>query len=199
MSEAFSKIIIERLRNHLVISKIAHDVGIMAEPSLKHAHVYSVLNGLSAQIYGPMIDKYIRIKFGYSKNSASDCNGDACKASENYEIKASLGGSQHRKFNYVQIRFAQDVQFYLLTAYYLDADNVDSGGDLYIFKLSKDVMKLIVLQCGGYAHGTKKEHGPITQEDLNNARNMKEYAIRPTFGDTCWKLLLPYRITEAEL
>jgi hypothetical protein len=38
--------------------------------------------------------------------------------------------------------------------------------------------------------------GAITEEDLNNPMNTKEYSIRPKYGDKCWKELLNFRIHE---
>lgn len=44
----------------------------------------------------------------------------------------------------------------------------------------------------------KKEHGAITMESLDNAAK-KEFAIRTQIGDKCWKALIEFRITEADL
>jgi hypothetical protein len=60
-------------------------------------------------------------------------------------------------------------------------------------------MKDIVLHHGSYAHGTQLHHGTITAEDLNEEANNKEYALRPVFGDACWKALLPFRVGEHSL
>ena len=96
----------------------------------------------------------------------------------------------------MQIRVSQDIHYYILTAYYLTHNNVDSGGELYIFNVPKIDMLQLILKYGGYAHGTNKKNGPITLEDLKNEKNMKEYAIRPTFGNKCWIDILQFRVDE---
>ena len=190
---------LRRLKEHLALSKVRHEEQLLLQPTLKDAHVYCVLANLSAQQYGPLLEKYIIQKFNYKKNNASECVGDCSKHGENVEVKASLGGAEHKKFNYVQIRPQQFISSYLLTAYHLSQENVESEGDLYIFRVPKDNMKSLIVQHGGYAHGTLKQHGKITAESVNDPKNSLEYALRPAYQDACWKSLLPYRIDESEL
>ena len=104
----------------------------------------------------------------------------------NYEIKISLGGKFNNKFNYVQIRLNHDIDYYILTAYYLSVINLKSLGELFIFLIDKDNMKNIINNYGHYAHGTLKKNGKKTFDDLNDPYNMKEYALRPKYGDKCW-------------
>jgi hypothetical protein len=78
-------------------------------------------------------------------------------------------------------------------------DNVADEGDLYIFKISKTDIKKLIVSHGGYAHGTIKEHGTITSESIEVEHVIKEYALRPSINDECWKALLPFRISESEL
>ena len=99
----------------------------------------------------------------------------------------------------MQIRPSHDCDYYILTAYYLSLDNVKNQGELYIFKVSKDELFKIVTLHGGYAHGTVKEHGLITIESINDKSKIKEYAIRPSVNDLCWKALMPFRINESAL
>jgi len=186
---------VKRLTEHLVLSKVNHDEEIIRLPSLKHAHSYCIIYGLSAQQYGPLLEKYIRIKFNYIKNKAEDCYKDG----KNSEVKVSMGGSKHLKFNFVQIRPSHDCDIYILTAYHLSFENVDSEGKLYIFKVPKEEMKKLIVSYGGYAHGTIKEHGKITVESLHDENNTKEYAIRPTINDSCWKSLLSFQVDEKDL
>ena len=190
---------LRRLKDHLALSKVRHEEQLLLQPTLKDAHVYCVLANLSAQQYGPLLEKYIIQKFNYTKNSASDCVGDCSKGGENVEVKASLGGSEHKKFNYVQIRPQQNVSSYLLTAYHLTPENVEAEGDLYVFRVPKLHMKELLVRHGGYAHGTLKEHGKITAESMEDPKSIREYALRPTYNDACWKSLLPYRIEESSL
>jgi hypothetical protein len=187
---------VQRLREHLALSKIKHEEELLKLPTLKEAHVYCVIRGVSAQQYGPFLERYIRTKFQYVKNRAEDCTGDCSKDGKNSEVKVSLGGASHTKFNFVQIRPSHDCDTYILTAYHLSPENVEDEGDLYIFNVPKMDMQTLIVQYGAYAHGTLKEHGPIRADSLSLD---KEYALRPTLNDKCWKQLLRFRIAEADL
>lgn len=123
MKQPLSSILGKMDRVQLLKAKLAnidvkHDQTIMKEETLKGAHTYCVIHGLSAQQYGPLLEKYIIAKFGFKKNTASSCIGDCVKGGVNVEIKASLGGAKHNKFNYVQIRPSHNVE-YICTAYSL--------------------------------------------------------------------------------
>jgi hypothetical protein len=185
----------KRLKVILDNSKINHKREIMNSKCLKDAHIYCKINNLSGQIAGPLIEYYIKNKYDMKKNNASSCTGDLEYKENNIEIKISNGGKEHNKFNYVQIRMNHDC-YYILTAYYIAEYNIDAMGELFIFKLSKDDIKDIIIKYGGYAHGTKNKLGKITKEDLDNVTNDKEYAIRTKYGDKCWKELLRFRIDE---
>jgi hypothetical protein len=130
-----------------------------------------------------------------TKNNSSLCNGDLHYNQTNFEIKTSNGGKEHNKFNYVQLRMNHNCE-YLLTAYYLNYENVETEGELFIFKLNKIDIKKIILKYGNYAHGTKQKLGEITEDNLENLTNNKEYVIRPKYGDKCWKELLHFRVQE---
>jgi hypothetical protein len=192
---------INKLRDYLISSDINHSDEILKEPTLKDAHAYCVIHKISSQRYGALLENYILTKFGYTKNKAEECKGDCIKQGKNWEIKVSLGGSKHTKFNFVQIRLSHDCDMYILTAYHLSLENVDSCGELYIFNVPKDELKKLIVSYGGYAHGTIKEHGKIDTKllDDSNAENNKEYALRPTLNDNCWKELLQFRVDEKTL
>ncbi len=129
------------------------------------------------------------------KNKSSLCIGDLQYNQINFEIKISMGGKNNNNFNYVQLRINHYCE-YILFAYYIDKSNIDSLGELFIFKLNKKNIKYIILTYGGYAHGTINKLGLITSDDLENELNNKEYAIRPKYGDKCWLELLNFRIDE---
>jgi hypothetical protein len=188
-----------RLKEHLSISKVKHEEQIMKLTTLKEAHIYCIIHGVSAQQYGPLLERFIRTKFNYIKNKAEDCTGDCSKDGKNSEVKVSLGGTAHTKFNFVQIRPSHDCDNYILTAYHLSSENVESEGELYIFKIPKEDIKKIIVSYGGYAHGTIKEHGTITINSLSDEKSIKEYALRPTINDECWKALLSFKVSESEL
>jgi|688.fasta_scaffold786632_1 hypothetical protein len=172
-----------------------HIETIMKLPTLKDAHMYCKYNNLSGQFTGPILEKYIKIKYKMTKNNASACNGDLKYNDTNIEIKASNGGKENNKFNFVQLRMNHSCE-YILTAYYIDYENLDTLGELFIFKLNKENIKPIIIKYGGYAHGTIGELGEITIEDLNDVNNQKEYAFRPKYGDKCWNELLQFRIDK---
>lgn len=181
-------------------SSIDHKKGIMAKRDIKEAHAYCKVACLSGQKTGPLIETYLINFKNFKKNDASDCNGDySDNMQTNNELKVSLGGSNHNKFNYVQLRPSHKIDYYILTAYHLSIDNMGNCGELYIFKISKkDIIPLIV-EYGGYAHGTVGEHGVISKEHLENTANKREYTLRPTYNNKLWKKLLVFRITETEL
>jgi len=129
------------------------------------------------------------------KNNASLCLGDLHHNQINFELKISNGGKENNRFNYVQLRMNHDC-VYIFTAYYLCEDNIDNEGELFIFKLNKDDIKKLILSYGGYAHGTVQKLGKITEIELSNSSNDKEYAIRPKYGDKCWNELLFFRVDE---
>lgn len=177
------------------VSNTIHNENILKCDTLKDAHIYCKLNNLSGQFTGPVLEKYIQQKYNMTKNNASSCNGDLQCNDANYEIKASNGGKENNKFNYVQLRMNHNCE-YILTAYYICYENLENLGELFIFKLNKDNLRSLIAKYGGYAHGTIGELGEITMEDLNDVTNQKEYAIRPKYGDKCWNELLQFRIED---
>ena len=185
---------INQLIQHLNRFQTSHVDQMMALPTLKDAHVYCVLQCMSAQQYGPLIERYIQTNFGYRKNNSRDCTGDCTKNGLNTEIKVSLGGATHSRFNYVQLRPTHNCDTYIFTAYHLSLQNVHSEGELFIFCIPKFNLKSLIASYGGYAHGTIKEYGPIEESSLS-----KEYALRTTINDKCWNALLPFRIFESAL
>lgn len=187
------------LRKLLDRTTINHKQEILKEPTLKDAHIYCVLNCISGQQYGPLIEMYIREKNEFSKNKAAESNGDCSKDDKNVEIKVSLGGSKYNSFNWVQLRVSHDIDYYILTAYHLANTNVETGGELYVFNVPKDEMITLIVKHGGYAHGTLKEHGAITLTDLKDSGNKKEYVLRPSYGDKCWVDVLKFRVAEDSL
>ena len=188
----------DELEEHLNITWISFEIEAMKETTLKNVHIYCVINNVSAQKFGAIIEKYIIKNYRYIKNNSSDCNGDCNKNNINFEIKTSLGGSKHDKFNYVQIRPTQDIGMYIFTAYYLNKNNVCSCGELFIFKITRVEMLTLLLKYGNYAHGTIKKLGKISMKQLTNSNNI-EYALRALYSDKCWNEFLRFRINEDEL
>ncbi len=190
--------ILLRLKGLLINGPVDHKLEILKESSMKFAHIYCKINKLSGQKTGPLIEYYIRQKHKMTKNKASECKGDLNISGVDYEIKVSNGGEDNSKFNFVQIRM-NHVCDYLLSAYYLCSENVNEYGELFIFKIDKPGIINLVLEHGGYAHGTKSKQKEITPIDLTNKENIKEYSLRPKYGDTLWKELLVYRVSESDI
>ena len=189
------------LKNHIKRTSIVdHKKNVLKMKTLKDTHAYCVLNKLSAQQYGPLIENYICAKNKFKKNKSSLCNGDcSTNAEKNIEIKVSLGGVKNNKFNYVQLRPSHNIQNYILTAYHLTAKNTNNLGDLYIFNISKENMIDLIFKFGRYAHGTKKKHGEISMSDLRDKSNDKEYALRTTFGDHLWESMLKFSLKSEKI
>jgi hypothetical protein len=82
-----TKIILKQLLNSSCSNKM-HTENVMAQPTLKDAHIYCKYNNLSGQFTGPVLEKYIKIKYKMTKNNASLCTGDLRCNEINVEIKA---------------------------------------------------------------------------------------------------------------
>ena len=155
-----------KMRHLLLASKINHKKEIMKEPDIKEAHIYcKIKHELSGAVTGPLIENYIKNKNGMIKNNSSLCIGDLHHAQTNLEIKVSTGGKDNNKFNYVQLRMNHSCE-YILTAYYMNDDNVETKGELFIFRLTKRDIRELIFKYGGYAHGTIKKLGKITEKEL---------------------------------
>ena len=183
----------QKLKDVLNETKINHKKEILKK-NIKDAFVYCKINKLFGQIYGPLIEHYIINKYNFKRNSFNECCGDFNINNKNIELKISLGGNEHNKFNYVQIRFNHNIDYFIFISYYLNKTNIRSYGDLFIFKIKKQELKEIVKEFGNYAHGTKKKLGELSPNNSNNY----EYVIRTKYNDKCWKKLLKYRIHNIE-
>lgn len=178
-----------KLEHILTNKNINHKNEIIKQKTLKNAHIYCKVNNITGQSLGPLIEYYIQYHFLLKKNKASECIGDLNNGKINYEIKASNGGQENNKFNYVQLRVNHKCN-YILTAYHINEENIDNFGELYVFTLNKEQMINMIYKYGNYAHGTIKKLGKINIEDLYDANNNKEYSIRPKIGDKCWNELM---------
>jgi len=181
-----------KLKHILDSSKTNHKKEILNQDNLKEAHIYCKINNLSGQISGPLIENYIKTKYNMLKNNPSNCIGDLNCNEKNIEVKISNG---NKNFNYVQLRMNHNCE-YIFTAYHLDYTNLNQAGELFIFRLKKEDIKKLIIKYGSYAHGTIKKLGQICKQDVDKTDNIKEYALRPKYGDKCWKELLQYRITD---
>jgi len=125
----------------------------------------------------------------------NETSGDGHKNGFNYEIKISIH-SQQSKINFVQIRPDHNIDYYILIAYNMyENNNIGKG---FVFKIpSEDLYKLII-NYGGYAHGTVSKLGKITIDNIKG-RNC-EYALRvcPNVKKgknfELWNKLLEYKV-----
>ena len=100
-------------------------------------------------------------------------SGDGMKNGVNYEIKVSIHDTKC-KTNIRQIRPHHNVDFYIIMAF-----NVFVGdrGEAYIFKVPSDKIYDLVLEYGGYTHGTVKRNGVITAESIRDKSTDFEYSL----------------------
>lgn len=174
---------------------------VMKCTDLKDVFVYCKYHRLNGQKSGTLVEYFVKEKYAsfLLKTKASDSRGDFFMTNRhrNLELKVSCGGEKNDQFNFVQLRANHDCD-YLLMAFHLSRDNFKKKGELFMFFIPKEKLASIIFQHGGYAHGTIDKLGAITMSDLAspNNNNTKEYAIRPRFGDACWRKLLPHRITD---
>jgi hypothetical protein len=184
-----------QLKKLLNISHIDHKTGILNVSDLKEAHAYCKVNKLSGGLSGTLIENFIRERYNMTKNKSSLCIGDLKHNGENIEVKISNGGQCNNKFNYVQIRLNHNCS-YLLTAYHISKENIHELGELFIFKLTKENIKNLIVKHGHYSHGSKSVLGKISKKDLNNCKNNKEYSLRTRKGDIVWKSLMKFRVVD---
>lgn len=187
----------QQLRELLLSARVSHPSIILQAPSLKHAHMYCKLQHLPGSETGPLIERYLQHHWQWTRRKKGEGLGDLyCPDTQtNLEVKVSLGGKTHDRFNYVQLRLHHQCE-YLLTAYHLSPENLCSLGDLYVYRVAKDDMRELIVRHGMYAHGTRQQLGPITWRDVQDETNTREYALRTRVGDACWRALLPYRINQ---
>lgn len=168
---------------------INHKKQILENLTIKDALAYCKIHNINNS-FGNLIEHYLCVKNKeiISRNKSSSCNGDISVNGETYELKCSLGGKSHDRFNFVQIRLNHECDYYILISYHLTFKNVNNNGDIYVFKIDKENMKKLIIKHGSYAHGSIKYFGKICENNLNY-----EYCLRPKYGDKCWKDLSRFR------
>jgi hypothetical protein len=186
---------VKQLRRILAEGNVDHEKAIFKEPSIKAACAYCVLNRLSTQLYGNLIERYIENKFGYT------CVADVgdCRAKVgNIEIKTSFGGNKlGRSWTFSGIRPRKRMGTFILVAYRLTKKNANKLGHVFIFKLNRRQMIRFLLKFGHYSRESVKKNGPINHKSVAGGRHA--YGLRVSFGSKKWKALLPYRIGANKL
>jgi len=126
----------------------------------------------------------------------NNTSGDGCKNNINYEIKTSIHAKDSNQ-NFVQIRPDHDIHFYILISYNL-YDKTSPYGKAFILKIPSSNLYDLVIKYGGYAHGTCKKLGNITNGNIKG-RNC-EYSLRCSPNTTkgknfvVWNELLKYEV-----
>ena len=129
------------------------------------------------------------------ENAPDRMSGDASINGLNIEIKCSTH-AKHSTFNFVQIRPDHNVQCYLFVGYNLW--HADALGKEYLFKIPSEDLYKMVVEHGGYAHGSKMVLPAITLATMKG--NGYEYALRvdPNTRGRCkqvlWDKLLKYKV-----
>ena len=182
------------LSNVIKYRKSDHTRLILEQPNLKMAHIYCLTNNVPGPLSGQLLEKYIAQKYHFKKHTKSLAGDIYCDNSDTYyEIKISLGGKYGNKFQYCQLRPHHNCD-YLLTAYHLQQSNLSKEGELFVFKMDKTIMNRLIAKYGNYSRGSKKLHGPITEESLNDPDNINEYSLRIRYDSEPWKQLLDHRV-----
>ena len=171
------------------------------------------VNDLQSQLQSAtsLVEKFILLRRGVTPQSTvpeamimrdlkigrplNETSGDGHKNGINYELKFSL----HTKdggFNFVQIRPDHAVDYYLVGGYNLFEGEI---GKAYIFKVPAEKIYELLPEYGGYAHGTVKELGKITCDNIKGRGC--EFALRPnpnanegTKPKKLWNELLKYEV-----
>ena len=144
--------------------------------NLKDLHIHCRENRSSRNSY---IQNKIIKDYNMTKTSAERREGDALYKNYKIELKNSVASPTS---HFVQIRLHQPIDYYLLTS--LTSDN-----KLYMFLISHLDMRDLILKYGSYAHGSKKDLGPIKESiDKPNV----EFALRPKHGGKCWNEMLEF-------
>jgi hypothetical protein len=155
---------------------------------------------LSSQKWSIVMENHIKNLFGITQKK-NNMSGDGVSNDKNVEIKVSLGDS-NGGINFVQIRPGHDIDYYIFLIYDI---NIGKYGSLFWICLSSDELYSLLPEYGCYAHGTVRQHGKITLDNIYNKNNNLEYAIRcnskknKTKKYKTWKCLTKYLKTENEI
>jgi hypothetical protein len=125
-------------------------------------------------------------------------SGDGVKNGETFEVKTTI----HNNSGLVcirQIRPHHQINHYIILTYNLHESN---DGVARLFKIPAKKMYELVVQYGGYTHGTIKKNGDITKKSVTNKNNTHEYSLTPNPGsppntksNKLWREFLKYVVT----
>ena len=171
--------------------KVAKQLMIDANTLLEKCILNRERNSPNSDVFEKVIKHDLQLE-----NAPDKMSGDASKNGFNIEIKCSTH-AKHSTFNFVQIRPDHNVHFYLFVGYNLwHADGqADALGKEYLFKIPSEDLYNMVVEHGGYAHGSKMVLPAITLATMKG--NGYEYALRvnPNAGKrVLWNKLLKYKV-----
>lgn len=108
-------------------------------------------------------------------NALCNNSGDCIKNGTKYEIKVSVH-DEKCKVNIRQIRPHHDIDFYLIVTF-----NLYEGtkGKAYIFKIPSNIIYDLVVDYGGYTHGTVSKNGIISKNSIGDKSKLYEYSLSP--------------------
>lgn len=131
------------------------------------------------------------------KNAEDNNSGDGIKNGLKYEIKVSVH-DVNCKVNIRQIRPHHNIDFYIIIAFNLFGG---SKGEAYVFKIPANVIYELVVDYGGYTHGTVSKNGIVTIESISDKGTRHEYSLTadPNAADgtkskRLWDIFLEYKV-----
>jgi len=147
--------------------------------TLKDYAIECLYYGVSPQAYGSGAQAVVKNICGFKKETKED-RGDFIYKNKAIEYKFSIANSDG-KINFVQLRPSHKIDYYILSYY----DPKETGPDmLENFVCRSRDLYLLLPEFGGYAHGTVKKNGKITNENIEkNIEHGCEYALRPNTKD----------------
>ena len=170
--------------------KVTKQLMINAQTLLEKCILNREYNSPTSDVFEQVIKHDLKLE-----NAPDKMSGDASINGLNIEIKCSTH-AKHSSFNFVQIRPDHNVQCYLFVGYNLW--HADALGKEYLFKIPSEDLYKIVVEHGGYAHGSKTALPAITLATMKG--NGYEYALRvdPNTRGRCkqmlWDKLLKYKV-----
>ena len=151
---------------------------------------------LNPNQWGKLLENSVKEEFGFI-TTKDRCSGDCLTKHNKFkiEIKISLG-SFDGQFNFVQIRPAHDINFYLFIIY---NHNIGNFGQLYYLLIPSKELYSLIPEYGGYSHGTIQQNGKIIE-----INEKYEYSLRPNFlksgkSNELFYRLLKFRVFPEEL
>tara|TARA_B100001059_G_C17790577_1_gene559899 strand:+ start:82 stop:747 length:666 start_codon:yes stop_codon:yes gene_type:complete len=144
-----------------------------------------------------MMEQMVKRDLGIA-DALDNTSGDGIKNNTTYEIKCSVH-DRVSTFNWRQIRPDHNIDFYILIGYNLNEGQL---GRAYNFKIPSAELYSMVVDYGGYSHGSKRGQlpditfdnmkGHLREYSLSINPNTKHKAKRQQFWDRLQQYITPY-------